>query len=215
MTLSLVEYSVVALGSMNPPIHHPQFYQRMGLVTDEQVQQSLESKALIFVPQLSQFLIGSTRITCEENRWQIRSKTADAMDQFKKIASEIFDIHLPHTPISAVGFNFAYGQNCNMNVAEKIGQLATTALDVGIEKPSSGEIKVTDTSSEFHVSVVVRSVSPNDFVAATNIHIPVKEVIGDSIEFHVSEFIGKYFDSELHNAEKRAEHIAKQLVAED
>jgi len=114
-------YSIVIVGSMNPAIHHPRWYLAAGLLSEAEVaaaeSQGKSSSAdaegdigpstLFCSENFSQFTTGVFRIVCLQQNWTIMTKDRAAFDRARDICSGVFQT-LPHTPVSAYGFNFAF-----------------------------------------------------------------------------------------------------------
>lgn len=98
------QYSVVVVGAMNPAIHHPQWYEAVGMLTAEEAQDAARGGALVIVPQVAQFQAAGLQIQCTPARWQITTWDQQQRTRIVDIAGMTFQ-RLGETPISAYGLN--------------------------------------------------------------------------------------------------------------
>lgn len=100
--------SIVFVGSFNPRIFHPTWFEREGLVFPEEEAASLsESKTdgPLVTPDLSRCEIGQEiTVECLANRLSINAATTLGEERLRTLAAAIL-AKLPHTPITAVGIN--------------------------------------------------------------------------------------------------------------
>lgn len=132
--------ALVILGSMNPPLHHPQWYQFIGELTEAETTESLGREFLI-LPQLAQFDAGSFQVTCDPQRWQITTSDAGAVDRILRVATSVFDKRLVETPVSAVGINVHIHTATMVNVAVAINRMISR-LPFGFTADPNGSGKV-------------------------------------------------------------------------
>lgn len=102
--------SVVFVGSFNPRIFHPAWFEREGLVSEEEETASLsESKknGPLVTPDLSRCEIGEEiSLECLTDRLSINAATTLGEERLRTLAAAVL-AKLPHTPITAVGINHA------------------------------------------------------------------------------------------------------------
>jgi hypothetical protein len=100
--------SVVFLGSFNPRIFHPTWFEREGLAFPEEEAASLsetKSNGPLVTPDLSRCDIGQEiSIECLTDRLFINAATTLGEERLRSLATAIL-AKLPHTPITAVGMN--------------------------------------------------------------------------------------------------------------
>ena len=103
------DYSIVFLGSFNPQIFHPTWFERAGLVTSEEEAKILNDAKhhnLVVTPDVSRCEIGDDiTIECLSERLIINAATSLVEERIKTIAYGILE-KLPHTPIRAIGLNY-------------------------------------------------------------------------------------------------------------
>ncbi len=103
-------YNIVVVGAMNPRIHHPSWYELVGLLTPKEAKEALTSSATFGLPgftQLSATSLGLT-ISCYEQRWIVQTEDREKIGLLQDFTFKVFDELLKHTPVSAYGFNFIY-----------------------------------------------------------------------------------------------------------
>jgi hypothetical protein len=116
--------NVVVLGQMNPAIHHPAWYKFVKVLSDEEEKEALK-KQFVFVPQMAQFKTGSLQFYCDLQRWQVSTTDPAQFERILKIAGLVFDEHLPHTPVNAMGLNFLFHR---LTLLSKVGQYLGSQL---------------------------------------------------------------------------------------
>jgi hypothetical protein len=119
MTEQKNTYAIVLIGAMNPRIHHPAWYQAVGLFDKEEAEAATKLPLTLATPVLAQVQTPKLLINCQDNRWEIRTVEPDQVQRIQDIACKVFDELLVHTPIAAAGFNFTFYKE-------------TTCKDVGI-----------------------------------------------------------------------------------
>jgi len=100
--LELSGVAVVGLGSFNPAIFHPAWFQQNGLLADTDVEHALQQ--LVVTPQLTAFTGGwlSAQVTVEQ---AVFSTVEEARElELRDLAKNVFEL-LPHTPVNALGIN--------------------------------------------------------------------------------------------------------------
>lgn len=116
-------YSIVVVGAMNPAIHHPSWYEAVGLLNSGEVKQATSSGETVTVPHLSKYQIDKFQIQCTLDSWQIITKNVKELGRIKEIASGTFK-RLNETPVSSYGLNsrFVIGYNF-ANAINALGNL--------------------------------------------------------------------------------------------
>ncbi|MDX9971392.1 MAG: hypothetical protein RBU21_00235 [FCB group bacterium] len=122
-------FSLVVVGHMNPPIHHPTWYRVAGLISEADEATALALPDTICTSQTSQFNLASINIQCHLNRWQAQSNEATAEKKILDLAADLFDDRLPHTPVTAFGFNFHSDvEGTAVNVPQVLGEAFQRSL---------------------------------------------------------------------------------------
>lgn len=100
--------SVVFIGSFNPRIFHPAWFEREGLVSEEEEAASLSDSKRngpLVTPDLSRCQIGDEiSMECLTDRLTINAATTLGEERLRTLAAAVLT-KLPHTPITAVGIN--------------------------------------------------------------------------------------------------------------
>jgi hypothetical protein len=100
--------SIVFVGSFNPRIFHPAWFEREGLISpDEETASLAETKrnGPLVTPDLSRCEIGEDlTVECLTNRLSINAATTLGEERLRALAAAILS-KLPHTPITVVGLN--------------------------------------------------------------------------------------------------------------
>src|SRR5205814_909544 len=105
-------YNIVVVGAMNPRIHHPSWYELVGLLTPEQAKEALASSATFGLPGFAQLAAPSLGLTisCNEKQWTVQTENREKISLLQSITFRVFDELLKHTPVSAYGFNIIYSR---------------------------------------------------------------------------------------------------------
>lgn len=118
-------YSIVIIGSMNPMLHHPSFYRRVGIITAAEETASLEGN-LTCTRQVTQLDIKGVRVMCLPDRYQVATPDAARSDQVVDVASRAMDA-LPHTPVAVFGINIDRVRHTALpSVPARFAELART-----------------------------------------------------------------------------------------
>lgn len=100
--------SIVFVGSFNPRIFHPTWFEREGLAFPEEETASISESNLngpLVTPDLSRCEIGEEiSVECLTNLLSINAATTLGEERLRSLAAAILE-KLPHTPITAVGIN--------------------------------------------------------------------------------------------------------------
>jgi hypothetical protein len=131
-------YSLGVYGAMNPAIHHPRWYLTIGVLNQAEVDEaegraslasqtadgSTQASSLVCTPLSSQFTVRTLRVICFQNQWWIATTDAASLARMRDICDAVFKA-LPHTPVSAFTFNFAFHRATKQeNVGAKLAALA-------------------------------------------------------------------------------------------
>jgi len=135
-------FSVVMLGSMNPRIHHPKWYQSVGIFSDEEVEYSIGTQPVFCTPAFSQFVVGDLVIKCLPERWDIQTTKPENIDKIREIGQRLFDVLLCHTPVKVVALNFDYvREKTRGNTRDFLaGILSDAAAKLGMGAADGGDL---------------------------------------------------------------------------
>ncbi|MGD0680375.1 MAG: hypothetical protein ABSC94_33800 [Polyangiaceae bacterium] len=131
-------FSVVVLGAMNPAIHHPLWYEHVGLLTAQERALALASPDLQITPAFSQFSLPRLTINCMQARWAAQTAEEGAFDRVVEIAKAAMD-RLDDTPVSVIGINFDF---CRPSGIENVSRALASKVrssDLGFEGEGEGD----------------------------------------------------------------------------
>jgi hypothetical protein len=107
--LSELRAAVIAIdGTMNPTVHHPTWYQLIGLLSWEDTAFATVGRHLLVTPSLSTFRVPAFALRCKRERWEIRTSSREARTRILNVALKTFDDLLPQTPITGFHFTFTF-----------------------------------------------------------------------------------------------------------
>lgn len=98
---------IVFLGSFNPRIFHPSWFENEGLARPDELAESLSERQqnILVTPDVARCDIGpDISVECLQHRLTINSATSLGEERLRNLASDILS-KLPHTPITAIGLN--------------------------------------------------------------------------------------------------------------
>ncbi|ADI15578.1 hypothetical protein [Truepera radiovictrix] len=107
--LSDLSAAVIAIdGTMNPTIHHPTWYQLIGLLSWEDTAFATAGRHLLVTPSVSTFRVPAFALRCKRERWEIRTVSREARTRILNVALKTFDDLLPQTPVTGFHFTFRF-----------------------------------------------------------------------------------------------------------
>lgn len=183
-------FSIVVIGAMNPAIHHPAWYQSIGLISEDECSSavgtskrrqtgtvlSYSTEEAVCTPVFSQFTAGPIRVACIPENWSVTTIERGMLNRAEHICLKVFEA-LKHTPVSSFALNFLFHKQTRLkNVGERFANLASQLpLGVVFEESASRSAKIHFVSSagDRVVNVAVEpSVRGNDrvYVGVTCAH---------------------------------------------
>ncbi|XUJ34097.1 hypothetical protein ACQ5SK_43565 [Bradyrhizobium japonicum] len=93
-------YSVVLLGNFNPVIFTPNWFEKWGLLTEDE---AANAEVSVIHPDITRFAAGGLTVQVELNRFSA-SGTQSAI-KIKDFVLKTFRDYLSHTPIRSIGIN--------------------------------------------------------------------------------------------------------------
>lgn len=207
------DFSIVVLGAMNPRLHHPIWYKQQRLIDDAELNQSL-TKEMICLAEASQFTAAGMYISCNLDRWDIRTTDLALRPRILEIARTIFDTSLPETPSGLFAFNNDFHRMTELTDVKRIlGELVaggcfglspevlSGAMFFTVAVPDGGEMRIR----------IDPSPQGPDFVSVkVNANHPVKVPPG---RFNLGPLLDKFYESDYQMAARYAEDIVKSLNA--
>ncbi len=117
--------SIVVVGGMNPRLHHPAWYQAIGAIDSDEMDEAVAFDQTVVTPQASQLQFSGITVVCVPERWEVRSSIASNKLRMHGLMLKVFDDNLHHTPVSAVGFNFHYRfeSEAEVQLIRRVGDL--------------------------------------------------------------------------------------------
>lgn len=104
MSESSETLSLVVTGPMNPPLHHPAWYESVGVLKSDEREHALRQGPIV-LPQLARFDTGVFAVHCEPGKWELKSTTL-SVEEIRQIVSTVFDTALIYTQVTAIGLNY-------------------------------------------------------------------------------------------------------------
>ena len=132
--------NVVVLGNFNPPIFHPEWFSRHGILPGEEIEGLISEPKTKEIPEIGikifygqRFVVGndqarinfhSLNFIVTRNKFDIRCEKRAHFPLLLKFLKKIFKL-LPETPISAYGINFEEHFTFDATQEELIGKFFT------------------------------------------------------------------------------------------
>ena len=162
-------FSIVVLGAMNPRIHHPTWYRLVGLISEQEEQQALES-GLLVTPPVAQFQCPGFVVLCQEERWEVQTNRSELFVRLRDLTSRVFDELLNHTPLNRYGFNFDYVRSTEAPDVAKLLAQAIVSLPLGLRagNAAAGEIVLRRYEDDHTIAVTLRPFESTAVKVASN-----------------------------------------------
>jgi hypothetical protein len=212
------QYSVVALGAMNPRIHHPKWYELVKIFSADAVNAAIKTEPVICTPAISQCKIGDITIKCLPERWDIQTANRQEIDRIREIAQEIFDKVLGHTPVNVVALNFDYVRETNDEGTRSVAAvLSEAATRLGLGEVDGGDLilkRRVDSTEQFErtATVALRSTDdPHTFIIACNYNYAIKGMG----PWQMVDFLPEYARKDQSHAESSLRSIIASLGHRD
>jgi hypothetical protein len=207
-------YSIVIAGAMNPPIHHPVWYQLVGIISEQEAQEAIKRDETMVVPVAARLpLPGGCEILCQQERWQIRTERHDQIDRMLEIAAKTFKV-LDHTPVNAVGINANFIRQASVgNVGALLGS-AARSLNLGIENAGTQTAEISMTWAErgrrFTAWIAPVADAPSFVSVRTNTQYQdFAELFG--VHWDLDQLLRRHFHDDVQAARGHVEHVIEAL----
>jgi hypothetical protein len=212
-------FSVVLLGSMNPRIHHPKWYQSVGIFSQPEVDDAIQNQPVICTPAFSQFVVGDLVIKCLTDRWDIQTANRQKIDAIREIAERLFDDLLFHTPVNVVALNFDYvREGLRDNATEFIsGMLNGASAKLGILPASAGELILrrplaSGTQMDGIATIAIKTTGdPQTIAVNCNYNYVMRQLEG---HFRLADFLPEYARRDRNDAESSLACVLNALNAD-
>jgi len=205
-------YNIVVVGAMNPRIHHPSWYEIVGLLTPEQAQEALTSPATFGLPRLTQLSVPSLRLTisCNEQQWTAQSEDRESIGLLQSITFRVFDELLKHTPVTAYGFNIFYQRETRCPSVGKF--LADLIAESQLGFPADeADITLRRALGDYKCQVIIQK-SPHDKGTVSLSFNQEYSMIGPPNQFFMMrERVPAQFDAALTDAEEQTARIVGEI----
>jgi len=153
-------YFIGVNGSMNPAIHHPQWYRTIGAIDEAELQAALRLPSQ--TSQLfSQVQLGAQTlmVTCQPDAWWIQSNLVESWPRMIEIASQVF-ARLNETPVS--GYAFTAQRHIDTDCPDTKFILASSLSELHLGLPTgkgvASNAQISLVEEDF---VVVASIQPS------------------------------------------------------
>ena len=202
-------YSIVVVGKMNPAIHHPVWYQYLGLL-DQRERDAAVGGPLVVMQQVSQFKAPAFTILCTPDRWEIQAFYREFMDRILVIASKVFDV-LTHTPVSSYGFNFHVHKEVNVeNPGRSLGNVVRRLpFGLNLSDNMEGELSAVAVSPYHRLTISVANSPLGQSLAwiRFNAHYDVA-VRAEPTHFDLASLLTEHFWPDFERAQRYNQSVA-------
>lgn len=217
MTAEKSLYTIVVIGAMNPRIHHPAWYRLVGLSSEEE-EKNAENAQLICSTQVSQFRIGEVVVSCQQDRWEIRTENPQLTNRLQDITAKVFDELLQQTPVSQFGFNFNHQKHTKCpNVARLLSEIIIkmpfglrNGNSVGIEMRIHRQLDIdVERFKGVRNQVVLNSLpdAPTDVFVANN----YDYLLPPQGYFKIGEYLSTRYSPDRLDAEEQTKNIVDSI----
>ena len=125
-------FSIVVVGVIEWRVQHPLWYQKIGILNEEETQAAIPSA--ILTPFNSEFAAVGFTVKADPGRWQIITTDESKWSRLIDVARRVFDAALSETQIGAFGIN-VHAHLTGGGAASAIGHVLVDALRL----PSDGK----------------------------------------------------------------------------
>lgn len=197
---------------MNPRIHHPLWYEYIGVLNHEQMEAATRAPDTVCLQPMAQFKTDQFQIVCDESKWAIRTEKPDASERIQAISSRVFAV-LEHTPTSSFGLNFNFQRKTALSdvparLFSMLRELHSVLVAPGV---GSARIVLKRDSPDRSVTVTIASSEKStDMVSVSNnFHY---QITADTFElFDLGARIGAAFPRDLSEAIAHANNMVDLL----
>lgn len=207
-------FSIVILGAMNPRIHHPLWYRHHGLITEQEMLESLSPNSqLICLPQIAQFKAAGMQFSCATERWDVRVAEENLRDRMADITATIFDKLLPETPVQVFGFNneFHLDPGCGEVKRAIMERVVKRGFELSFPGLDGSMFAFTMSAADDATTTVRVEPSdhgPNEIFIAVNANRPVKATTS---HFALKPLFDQHYDKDFEAAKGYAQSILNAL----
>lgn len=218
-------WSIVLLGSFNPSIFHPSWFEMHGVISNE-IAAIAESK--VVHNEISIIVLGDIQINVEAGKFQVETSVAPEI-RLLDFVSKVFGDVLPHSKISSFGINKSvHFRTSTKDKRTEIGrQLAPTdpwgAFGKRLEESSGALLGgmmsirmreiLEDDDSRGHLEARVEPSNAIDkytgIFVATNRHFELKDVPEHAGAKEAIEKLDKEFEIALRNSDELINHFVE------
>lgn len=146
-------FAIAVTGSMNPAIHHPTFYERQEIVSDEEAAAAIQQPDMMCLAQFAQLSFAGIRIVAMPNAWTATTTDLDRVGRLVEVCATVFAV-LDHTPVS--GFSISCDLVRELRVASVARILAHVVAESRVGFPfveaGMGALSLTSVQREEQVS---------------------------------------------------------------
>src|SRR5262249_37769702 len=129
-------FSIVVLGAMNPPIHHPVWYGDAGILTRAEADEALRLPGFACSGEIAEFTLPDLRMISTRSRWSVTTTRSHTLDRILNMAVLTYE-ELRDTPVSTLGLHFDYQRDAGIgDVREKLARIAQT-IPLGLPSESA------------------------------------------------------------------------------
>jgi hypothetical protein len=203
--------AIVVVGTMDPRIHHPSWYEIEKVLTAEEAKEALTSGELVCAPILARFRTARFTIVCQQDRWEIQTTAPEALERLLEIAVRLFDGVLPSTPVAAFGLNFVFHRETGVPDVGASLASAVASLPLGLTPAEKATAQLTRTTTfperTIQESISVPPGAATMVLVAYNFHYPISE----KGKFDLGPRMRVRWQEDHQEALSRAERLASAL----
>lgn len=210
--------SIVLVGNFNPTIFQPEWFGRMGILSEEMVK---NAEVEIIHPDIAKFRSDWLEINVERNRFIATTEQAPWV-RLSDLVLRVFKENLSHTPLEQLGINrrvhFSVGgekkQNdigCLLAPHAPWGDWAEKIENIGNNNIGHGGVRsitMEQTIRDKYNGYIRSSVQPSTKLAY-GIYMLVNDHIQSSDEYELIDVLEEYFENSIKNSENIVDQIMK------
>lgn len=211
------DFSAVLLGSFNPAIFHPEWFVRLGLLSESSAD---ESKISVVSNEVTQFIISGCKFLCDHERLLISSKNYALTGVIQDLVFGIIE-NLPHIPIKSAGINDdSVFKVASEEIWHKIGHSLVPKEEIWnklCEKPGMTNVSINSPVEWKHpvvenlriYPILVRSEFHPAISVKANIHFDASSIKTDQ---ESNELIKEFLIDKWKLGTSRSKEVAKLII---
>lgn len=208
-------FSIVVVGPMNPRLHHPQWYELIGAITEAERLEALGGE-IVLIPMVGKFEVPSAGLTivCQPDRWEIQTTSKDHQSRAASIADRVF-AKLNETPVRAFGLNTHLHRPTTVSSVKARLAERLSNLNLGLPKEDNLAchlmVNAKEGDHKVRVEIAPSPLAENVVFVTYNTEYP-PPVSGEMKYFNLGAALNERLGTHASRAEEAASKVVEGLI---